>query len=64
MKNLKVIALALCVGIVFAACNNTQKGAAIGAGGGAAVGGSHGRPITGAGASVAGNGAADDHAAD
>ena len=38
MKNLKVIALALCVGIVFAACNNTQKGAAIGAGGGALLG--------------------------
>jgi len=34
----KIITLALCFGIVVAGCNNTQKGAAIGAGGGALVG--------------------------
>jgi len=34
----KVISLLLCVGMLFA-CNNTQKGAAIGAGGGAVLGG-------------------------
>lgn len=38
MKNLKVIALALCLGVIVSACNNTQKGAAIGAGGGALLG--------------------------
>ena len=34
----KIISLLLCVGLLFA-CNNTQKGAAIGAGGGAVIGG-------------------------
>ena len=34
----KIISLLLCVGLLFA-CNNTQKGAAIGAGGGAVLGG-------------------------
>lgn len=38
MKKLKVFALLLCLGIVFAGCNNTQKGAAIGTGGGALLG--------------------------
>ena len=47
MKNLKVIALALCVGIVFAACNNTQKGAAIGAGGGALLEAIEGKVLPG-----------------
>ena len=34
----KIVSLLLCVGLLFA-CNNTQKGAAIGAGGGAVIGG-------------------------
>jgi outer membrane protein OmpA-like peptidoglycan-associated protein len=34
----KILSLSLCVGTLFA-CNNTQKGAAIGAGGGAVLGG-------------------------
>ena len=34
----KIISLLLCVGMLVA-CNNTQKGAAIGAGGGAVLGG-------------------------
>ena len=34
----KIVSLLLCVGLLFA-CNNTQKGAAIGAGGGAVLGG-------------------------
>ena len=34
----KIVSLLLCVGFLFA-CNNTQKGAAIGAGGGAVLGG-------------------------
>ena len=34
----KIVTLLLCVGMLFA-CNNTQKGAAIGAGGGAVIGG-------------------------
>ena len=34
----KIVTLLLCVGMLFA-CNNTQKGAAIGAGGGAVLGG-------------------------
>ena len=38
MKSLKTLAIALCAGIVLAGCNNTQKGAAIGAGGGALLG--------------------------
>ena len=38
MKKLKVIAMALCLGVIISACNNTQKGAAIGAGGGALLG--------------------------
>ena len=38
MKNLKVMALALCAGIVMAGCNNLAKGTAIGAGGGAVLG--------------------------
>jgi outer membrane protein OmpA-like peptidoglycan-associated protein len=37
MKSLKVIAIALCAGIVMS-CNNTVKGTAIGAGGGAVLG--------------------------
>ncbi len=38
MKSLKVLAVILSFGIVMAACNNTQKGAVIGTGGGALVG--------------------------
>lgn len=38
MKKVKVFSLALCLGLVLSACNNTQKGAAIGAGGGALLG--------------------------
>ena len=38
MKNFKVLAVILCFGIVLSACNNTQKGAAIGTGGGALLG--------------------------
>lgn len=38
MKNLKVLAVILSFGIVLASCNNTQKGAAIGTGGGALIG--------------------------
>ena len=38
MKNLKVMALALCAGIVMSGCNNLAKGTAIGAGGGAVLG--------------------------
>ena len=38
MRKLKVFTLILCLGIVFAGCNNTQKGAAIGTGGGAVLG--------------------------
>jgi outer membrane protein OmpA-like peptidoglycan-associated protein len=38
MRNLKVLAVILSLGIVMAACNNTQKGASIGTGGGALLG--------------------------
>ena len=38
MKKFKVITLTLCLGIVMVGCNNTQKGAAIGTGGGAVLG--------------------------
>ncbi len=38
MKKVKLVSLALCAGLVFAGCNNTQKGTAIGAGGGAVLG--------------------------
>ena len=38
MKNLKVIAVALCAGMVMAGCNNLAKGTAIGAGAGAVLG--------------------------
>lgn len=38
MRNLKVISMALCLVLIVSACNNTQKGAAIGAGGGALLG--------------------------
>ena len=38
MKKFKAITLTLCLGIVMAGCNNTQKGAAIGTGGGAVLG--------------------------
>lgn len=38
MKSLRVFAVILSLGIVMAACNNTQKGAVIGTGGGALVG--------------------------
>ena len=40
MKSLKSICVALCAALVLAGCNwnNTQKGAAIGGGGGAALG--------------------------
>lgn len=38
MKKIKLFSLVLCLGIVMAGCNNTQKGAAIGTGGGALLG--------------------------
>ncbi len=38
MKSLKVMAVALCAGIVVSGCNNLAKGTAIGAAGGAALG--------------------------
>lgn len=38
MKKIKVFTLLICLGIVLAGCNNTQKGAAIGTGGGALLG--------------------------
>ena len=38
MKKIKLFTLALCLGIVLSGCNNTQKGAAIGTGGGALLG--------------------------
>lgn len=38
MKKLKIFSLILCIGVILAGCNNTGKGAAIGAGGGAVLG--------------------------
>lgn len=38
MKSLKVIAVALCAGIVMTGCNNLAKGTVVGAAGGAALG--------------------------
>lgn len=38
MKGLKILAVIICAGIIMAGCNNTGKGAAIGAGGGALLG--------------------------
>ena len=38
MKNFKVIAIALCAGLVMNGCSNLAKGTAIGAGGGAVLG--------------------------
>ncbi len=38
MKNFKVIAVALCAGMVMSGCNNLAKGTAIGAGAGAVLG--------------------------
>ena len=38
MKKIKLFSLVLCFGIVLASCNNTQKGAVIGTGGGALLG--------------------------
>lgn len=38
MKKVRLFTLILCLGIIFVGCNNTQKGAAIGTGGGALVG--------------------------
>ena len=38
MKKIKVFSLVLCLGIILTGCNNTQKGAAIGTGGGALLG--------------------------
>ena len=35
MKKIKFFSIGLCFALVLAGCNNTQKGAAIGAGGGA-----------------------------
>ena len=35
MKKIKVFSFVLCLALVVAGCNNTQKGAAIGTGGGA-----------------------------
>ena len=38
MKKIKVFSFVLCLALVLAGCNNTQKGAAIGTGGGALLG--------------------------
>ena len=38
MKKIKVFSVVLCLALVLAGCNNTQKGAAIGTGGGALLG--------------------------
>lgn len=38
MKKFKLFTLTLCLGIIMAACNNTQKGAVIGTAGGAVLG--------------------------
>ena len=38
MKKVRLFTLILCLGVVLVGCNNTQKGAAIGTGGGALVG--------------------------
>lgn len=38
MKKIKVLTLGLCLGMIVAGCNNTQKGAVIGTGGGALLG--------------------------
>lgn len=38
MKKIKMFTLVLCLGIIMAGCNNTQKGALIGTAGGAALG--------------------------
>ena len=38
MKKIKFFTIILSLGIVLSACNNTQKGAGIGAGGGALLG--------------------------
>ena len=38
MKKVRLFTLILCLGVIFVGCNNTQKGAAIGTGGGALVG--------------------------
>ena len=38
MKKIKVFSLALCMGLILSGCTNTQKGAAIGTGGGALLG--------------------------
>src|SRR5574344_1457439 len=38
MKKIKFFSIGLCFALVLAGCNNTQKGAAIGAGGGAVLG--------------------------
>lgn len=38
MKKIKVLTLALCVGMIFSGCSNTVKGTGIGAGGGALLG--------------------------
>ena len=38
MKKFKIFTFVLCLGIVLTGCNNTQKGAAIGTGGGAVLG--------------------------
>ena len=38
MKKVRLFTLILCLAVIFVGCNNTQKGAAIGTGGGALVG--------------------------
>ncbi len=56
MKQLKIFSLVLCLGIIVAGCNNTQKGAAIGTLGGAVVGGIIGKMAgnTAVGAAIGG----------
>lgn len=56
MKKIKLFTLILCLGIVMAGCNNTQKGALIGTAGGALLGGIVGKVAgnTAIGAAVGG----------
>lgn len=52
MKKFKIGIFGLCLALVFAGCNNTQKGTAIGAGGGAALGALVGGLFGGSGSSA------------
>ena len=53
MKNVKLLSVIICLGIILAGCTNTQKGAAIGVGGGAVLGGIIGKIAGNAGVGAA-----------